>query len=129
MYTPIALTFGTYKKKIWTVLFAVQSKCFNRKKWLLDFLLPYTVAANSSILYYIKYNIQIYNTIYTSFYLWGVIASTRPWSNLTPNIHCHHLPCTVCPGSSAQFYVVTYFIKWVTTSWTNSNMGLYFLDI
>ena len=27
---------------------------------------------------------------------------------------------TVCPGSSDQFYIVTYYIKWVTTSWTYS---------
>ena len=26
--------------------------------------------------------------------------------------------CTVCPGSSDPFYIVTYYIKWVTTSWT-----------
>ena len=29
---------------------------------------------------------------------------------------------TVCPRSSDPFYLVTYFIKWVTTSWTNSIM-------
>ena len=28
---------------------------------------------------------------------------------------------TVCPGSSDPFYVVTYYSKWVTTSWTYSN--------
>ena len=27
---------------------------------------------------------------------------------------------TVCPGSSALFYVVPCYIKWVTTSWTHS---------
>ena len=27
---------------------------------------------------------------------------------------------TVCPRSSDPFYVVTYYIKWVTTSWTHS---------
>ena len=27
---------------------------------------------------------------------------------------------TVCPGSSDLFYIVTYYIKWVTTSWTYS---------
>ena len=27
---------------------------------------------------------------------------------------------TVCPRSSYPFYVVTYYIKWVTTSWTHS---------
>ena len=27
---------------------------------------------------------------------------------------------TVCSGSSDQFYIVTYYIKWVTTSWTYS---------
>ena len=33
---------------------------------------------------------------------------------------------TVCPGSSDPFYVVTYYIKWVTTSWTYStnNLGI-----
>ena len=25
---------------------------------------------------------------------------------------------TVCPGSSGPFYLVSYYIKWVTTSWT-----------
>ena len=25
---------------------------------------------------------------------------------------------TVCPGSSYPFYIVSYYIKWVTTSWT-----------
>ena len=27
---------------------------------------------------------------------------------------------TVCPGRSDPFYIVTYYIKWVTTSWTYS---------
>ena len=27
---------------------------------------------------------------------------------------------TVCPRSSDPLYVVTYYIKWVTTSWTDS---------
>ena len=27
---------------------------------------------------------------------------------------------TVCPRSSNPFCVVTYYIKWVTTSWTHS---------
>ena len=40
------------------------------------------------------------------------------------SIAMHHVfcseimkPCTVCPGSSDPFYIVTYYIKWVTTSW------------
>ena len=28
--------------------------------------------------------------------------------------------CTVCPGSSAPIYIVSYNIKWDTTSWTKS---------
>ena len=28
---------------------------------------------------------------------------------------------TVCPGISDPFYIVTYYIKWVTTSLTHSN--------
>ena len=27
---------------------------------------------------------------------------------------------TICPGSSGPFYIVPYYIKWVTTSWTHS---------
>ena len=27
---------------------------------------------------------------------------------------------TECPGSSDPFYILTYYIKWVTTSWTHS---------
>ena len=33
---------------------------------------------------------------------------------------CGHVNVTVCPGSSDPFYVVTYQIKRVTTSWTYS---------
>ena len=29
---------------------------------------------------------------------------------------------TICLGSSDPFYIVTYYIKWVTTSWTYSRM-------
>ena len=41
---------------------------------------------------------------------------------------------TVCPRSSAPFYIVSYYIKCVTTSWTYScnflnKTGHYFLDI
>ena len=35
-------------------------------------------------------------------------------SNRLNNLH------TVCPGSSGPLYIVSYYIKWVTTSWTYS---------
>ena len=28
----------------------------------------------------------------------------------------------MCPRSSYPFYIVTYFIKWVTSSWTDSRL-------
>ena len=31
---------------------------------------------------------------------------------------------SVCPGSSDPLYIVTYYIKWVTTSWTYCNPGM-----
>ena len=34
--------------------------------------------------------------------------------------HFYHNHHTVCPKSSDSFYVVNYYIKWVTTSWTYS---------
>ena len=30
------------------------------------------------------------------------------------------LVITICPRSSGPFYIVTYYIKWVNTSWTYS---------
>ena len=38
-----------------------------------------------------------------------------------------HLYCTVCPGNSDPFYIVTYYIKWVTTSWTYSTTQLFYV--
>ena len=32
------------------------------------------------------------------------------------------LVCTVYPGSSDTFYILSYYIKWVTNSWTDSNL-------
>ena len=31
-----------------------------------------------------------------------------------------HITGTVCPASSDPFYIIPYYIKWVTTSWTHS---------
>ena len=31
---------------------------------------------------------------------------------------------TICQGSSDPFYIVSYYIKWVTTSWTHSTLSL-----
>ena len=33
----------------------------------------------------------------------------------------YNLRYTVCPRSSDPFYIVIYYIKWVTTSWTYSS--------
>ena len=32
----------------------------------------------------------------------------------------NNLDITVCPGSSDPFHTLSYYIKWVTTSWTHS---------
>ena len=31
---------------------------------------------------------------------------------------------TVCPGSSDPFYIVSYYVKWATTSWTYSTLRI-----
>ena len=36
----------------------------------------------------------------------------------------HPQTYTVCPGSSDPFYIVSWYIKWVTTAWTHSNTPL-----
>ena len=37
--------------------------------------------------------------------------------------HDGHSVHTVCPRSSDPFYTVTYYIKWVTTSWKDGNFS------
>ena len=37
--------------------------------------------------------------------------------------------CAVCPRISDPFYIVTYYLKWVTTSWTDGTLFLYLLSI
>ena len=36
------------------------------------------------------------------------------------NLNTILTPYTICPRSSDSFYIVSYYIKWVTTSWTHS---------
>ena len=36
---------------------------------------------------------------------------------------------TICPGFSDQLYIVSYYIKWVTTSWTHSTTFKFIQDI
>ena len=36
---------------------------------------------------------------------------------------------TLCPRSSNPFYIATYYIKWVTTSWTHSIFVFHILFI
>ena len=41
-------------------------------------------------------------------------------------MHCVGLiEYIVCPGSSDPFYIVAFYIKWVTTSWTDGIMDKY----
>ena len=57
---------------------------------------------------------------------WG--SMTRPWltisrpswPGLLPGTHSLWLFTTVCPRSSYPFCIVTYYIIWVSTSWTYS---------
>ena len=37
------------------------------------------------------------------------------------NLYCR-LILTVCQGISDPIYIVTYYIKWVTTSWTDGTL-------
>ena len=32
------------------------------------------------------------------------------------------LQYSICPGSSDPIYVITYYVKWVTSSWTHSSL-------
>ena len=43
---------------------------------------------------------------------------------IKPRAWSHRWNSTTCPRNSDPFYIVTYTIKWVTTSWTQSSIGL-----
>ena len=53
---------------------------------------------------------------------WGLEAGlcAREEVDCTVNINIKSLCGTVCPRSSDPFYIVGYYIAWVTTSWTSS---------
>ena len=36
---------------------------------------------------------------------------------------CCSRKVTVCPKSSDPFHIISYYIKWVTTSWTHSTLN------
>ena len=42
--------------------------------------------------------------------------------NNSANLGFHIILITVCPGSSDPFYIITYYIKWVTISWTHNTI-------
>ena len=48
----------------------------------------------------------------------GRIWSWESFNNNGSICYCR-FSLTVCPGSSEPIYIVTYYIKWVTTSWTD----------
>ena len=52
---------------------------------------------------------------------WGAAAQAPEKIHLK-KLHLRHPNgnTTVCPGSSDPFHIVTYYMKWVTTSWTHS---------
>ena len=78
------------------------------------FPIPYT---------FFSHILDILNKYFVSKYL----VNTIP--NLTHSYACtlplllsmRTIQYTLCPGSSDQFYIVTYYTKLVTTSWTYSN--------
>ena len=51
----------------------------------------------------------------------------RNWKSVDPDFDSLRLfqVSTECLGSSDHFYIVSYYIKWVTTYWTHSNRDNY----
>ena len=52
------------------------------------------------------------------------ISAKKVYEQGSKNLHQHN---TICPGSSDPFYIVTYYMKLVTTSWTHSISFSYIL--
>ena len=60
-----------------------------------------------------------FSSLSLSLPIYPLIINSPLWTSL---LH------TVCPGSSGPFYIVTYNIKWVTTSWTYCTFYIIFVD-
>ena len=56
----------------------------------------------------------------------GLFCKARLYSSWDEQEIYTMLIHTVCPGRSDPFYIVTFYIKWVTTSWTDG-IWLFFL--
>ena len=84
-------------------------------------------------------NFKLYVNSYREFWLKSIQAHLiikKLW-NLAVNLHPLYIVSrlqrfekdiinTICPRSSYPIYTVTYYIKWVTTSWTHGILGLNF---
>ena len=66
----------------------------------------------------LRYILWCHRLVQTRRYLhWGTILYMVPW---TPMLTIGKQSLTVCPSSSDPFYILSYYINWVTTSWTYS---------
>ena len=62
-----------------------------------------------------------FDTIFNLGYNYGSVKSPMH-ERVELFLWVYILPNTVCPRISDPFYIVTYYIKWLTTSWTHRNM-------
>ena len=58
-------------------------------------------------------------SVFSSLFSWHWRHWAKYWLN--------NVIKTVCPSSSDPFHIVTYYIKWVTTSWTHSIYNIVYL--
>ena len=54
---------------------------------------------------------------------------TAPLDTCSANFGTQAQIYTVCPRSSDTLYIVNYYIKWVTTSWTHSGITIEIVGI
>ena len=71
-------------------------------------------------------NIAQKQYLFIHVFIYSYAKHPRPRSYGRTDGHSHKLytesSYTVCPGSSDPFYIVSYYIKRVTTSWTHSTL-------
>ena len=68
----------------------------------------------------IKFNVKLYLVHELSLWRLEQRFPERKYDfYLIKHFHTLISLATICPGSSDPFFIVTYYIKWVTTSWTD----------
>ena len=107
----------------WFSLSIITASCGKRKKRMITNQDPITeLTENIEVSRVSRYEMSIKSSAITK-YLYGRFRDLQKLQTL--HVHTAHSRISIgyhCPRSNDPFYIVSYYIKWFTTSWTYSTV-------